>query len=410
MSVADPFIPSELPDPTSTRAGADIRWPLDHPRAVNDVLALLDSTWLSPVTRARPTHYDIAVSVVCNIKCPFCPRQTFGDEVRSGLMKEKHFEPVIPHLEVSHRTGLYGLGEPFLNKKFFEFLAAAKDKKTYCMTSSHGMSLTSEKIDQVLDSGLDELCVSMDGATPRTFNFLRSGADFSTVVANVSELIRRRNARGQRTPRVHIACAISKYNVWQLNAMVHLTKRLGADKLAFSNLVLDFPEHAHASIVGTRIFRFNLARAQRLAAKVGLECVFFYQIPFPWKEQAAPAVQPGVRYGCPSAWRQIIVERDGNLKPCCYLETSLGNSAERPMEEQFNSESGVGLRRTFVEGRFIEKCKGCGQFTQITAERTREILAEAAERIESGNFSDGVRGQLREAHGQFVELAKAAGI
>jgi hypothetical protein len=82
--------PLELPDPTLPGA-AEVAWPLDHPRAINDILALLDSTWLSPETFARPTHYDIAVSVGCNIKCPFCPRQTFGDEIRSGLMQEKHF-------------------------------------------------------------------------------------------------------------------------------------------------------------------------------------------------------------------------------------------------------------------------------------------------------------------------------
>ncbi|MCC5875484.1 MAG: hypothetical protein JJU11_04615, partial [Candidatus Sumerlaeia bacterium] len=69
--------------------------PLDHPRAINDVLALLDSTWLSEKTYARPTHYDIAVSKVCNIKCPFCPRQTFSPElIQSGLMREEHFAPV----------------------------------------------------------------------------------------------------------------------------------------------------------------------------------------------------------------------------------------------------------------------------------------------------------------------------
>lgn len=403
--MSDPFFPSELPDPTLSTSTAGIRWPLDHPRAINDILALLDSTWLSPTTHARPTHYDVAVSVVCNIRCPFCPRQTFGDEVKSGLMKEKHFAPVIPHLEVSQRTGLYGLGEPFLNKKFFDFLTAAKERGTYCMTSTHGMSLTSERIDQVLDSELDELCVSMDGPTPRTFNFLRSGADFDTVVANVRELIRRRNERGKRTPRVHIACAISKYNVWHLKAMVRLTKSLGADKLAFSNLVLDFPEHAHASIVGTRLFRFMLNRAMAEAKRIGLECVYFYQIPFPWKDYPAPPIEEGVRYGCPSAWRQLIVERDGNLKPCCYLDVSLGNSADKPLEEQFNSGPAVGLRRTFTEGRYLEKCKGCGQFTQITAERTAEILAEAEQRIAEGNFSAGVREQLVAALGHFQRLA-----
>ncbi len=394
-----------LSGPAPAEEAAAPEWARDHPRAVNDVLALLDSTWLSPRTRARPTHYDVAVSVICNIKCPFCPRQTFGDEVVSGLMGREHFEPIVPHLEASQRTGLYGLGEPFLNKRFFEFLAAAKEQGTYCMTSSHGMSLTDAMIERVIESGLDELCVSMDGATPRTFNFLRSGADFHTVVANVTKLLRRRDAEGRQTPRVHIACAVSKYNVWQMKAMVRLTHAMGADRLAFSNLVLDHKEHAHASVAGSRIFRFNLQRAMKEAERLGLDCVYFYQKPFPWKKDPAPPPEEGVRYGCPSAWRQLIVERDGNLKPCCYLDTSLGNSAERPMEEQFNSGAALALRRSFTEGRYLETCKGCGQFSRIDAAGTRAILDEAAARIRDGNFSDGVRGQLRAELEEFERLA-----
>lgn len=383
--------------------------PLDHPRAINDVLALLDSTWLSEKTFARPTHYDIAVSKVCNIKCPFCPRQTFSPEViQSGLMREEHFAPVAPHLDAAHRVGLYGLGEPFLNRNFFDFLAAAKEKDAYCMTSSHGMSLTDEVIDRVLDSGLDELCVSMDGANARTFNYLRAGADFKTVVANVSELLRRRRERQQTTPRVHIACAISKYNVWQLKAMVRLTQQMGADQIAFSNLVLDHPEHAHASVVGTKIFNFNLARARAEADRLGVEMVYFFQMPFPYREEPPPPPRQGVRHGCPSAWRQLIVERDGNIKPCCYLETSLGNTTKAPLEEAFNSEAGVGLRRTFTEREYLQKCKNCGQFMEISDEQTMEILTKAGRMIAEGNFSPEVRGDLQNVHRQFEALAEVA--
>jgi len=407
MSVTQELNPVELPDPTSTRDAAQIAWPLDHPRAINDILALLDSTWLSERTHARPTHYDIAVSKVCNIKCPFCPRQTFDPAViQSGMMLERHYAPVVPHLEASQRTGLYGLGEPFLNKNFFTFLRAAKAQGTYCMTSTHGMSLTSDRIDEILESELDELCVSMDGATPRTFNFLRNGADFHTVVRNVTELLIRRRARSLRTPRVHIACAISKYNVWQLKAMVRLAHRMGADKLAFSNLVLDHPEHAHASIVGTRVFRWNLARAMKEAERLGLECVYFFQMPFPYREEPVPPPRAGVRHGCPSAWRQVIVERDGNLKPCCYLDVSLGNSAEKPMAEQFNSDAALALRRSFTTAEYYDKCKGCGQFMEITDQQTADLLEQARRRIEAGNFSEAVRARLSESLAEFQRLAR----
>lgn len=380
--------------------------PLDHPRAINDILALLDSTWLSERTYARPTHYDIAVSKVCNIKCPFCPRQTFSpDLVKSGFMAQEHFTPVAPHLDAAQRVGLYGLGEPFLNRNFFDYLAEAKKRDAYCMTSSHGMSLTSEMIDRILESGLDELCVSMDGATERTFNYLRAGADFNTVVANVSELLRRREERKLKTPRVHIACAISKYNVWQLTAMVRLAHRMGANQIAFSNLVLDHEEHAHVSVVGTRVFRFNMARAKKEAARLGMDMVYFFQMPFPNREEPAPPPRKGVRHGCPSAWRQLIVERDGNVKPCCYLDYSIGQSNDGPFENVFNSKAAVDLRRSFIEREFFSKCKNCGHFLEISDERTREILDQAHNLIETGNFSPEVRADLRRVHGELTDLA-----
>lgn len=383
---------------------------LDDPKAINDVLALLDQTFLAEETVARPTHFDIAVSVVCNIKCPFCPRQTFAPgEIRSGLMKTEHFEPLIPHLAMSHRTGLYGLGEPFLNKNFFEWLEASKATGSYCMTSTHGMSLTSEMIDRVLDSKLDELCVSMDGPTKQTFEFLRDGAVFETVKANVSELLRRRKARGQAHPRVHIACAVSKYNVWHMSAMVRMTAGMGADRLAFSNLVLDHPEHAHASIIHSPIFRWNLARARRLAAKLGVDCVYFMQKPHPWRPEPPPPIDPGVRYGCPAAWRGVIVERDGNIKPCCYIDVSYGNTATAPLPEAYNGPAARELRRTFIERRYHEGCKGCGQFNQITATRTHELIEEAGKRAREGPFSEEARARLLHVVGHYREMAGRAG-
>lgn len=380
---------------------------VDDPKRINDVLALLDQTFLSETTASRPTHFDIAVSVVCNIKCPFCPRQTFGPpEIRSGLMKEEHFDPLVPHLGFSHRTGLYGLGEPFLNKNFFPYLEASKATGSYCMTSTHGMSLTSEMIDKVLDSELDELCVSMDGPTKGTFQFLRDGADFETVKANVSELLRRRKARGQSHPRVHIACAISKYNVWQMSAMVRMTLEMGADRLAFSNLVLDHPEHAHASIIHSPIFRFNLKRAKALAAKLGLDCVYFMQKPFPWRAEPPPSIDPGVRYGCPAAWRGVIVERDGNIKPCCYIDVSYGNTAETPLPDAYNGKAALALRKSFIDRNYNEGCKGCGQFVQVTDAATKDLIERAEAGARDGNFSDGVRERLLHVIGHYRELAQ----
>ncbi len=383
--------------------------PVDDPRAVNEVLALLDSTWLDPVAHARPTHYNIATSVVCNIRCVFCPRQTLTPLTKEdfGYLAADYFDAVEPHLEAALRTGMFGLGEPFLNPNFFEFLRAAKERGTYCMTSSHGMSLKPRVIERILDHGLDELCVSFDGATARTTNFLRDGANFETVRKQVGDLIRRRNERGLERPRVHMSFTVSKYNMWEMRKAVRLAKELGVDLLAFSNLVLDNPEHAHVSAVGSRVYRWNLARARRLAGELGVEMATFFQIPFPYREQPVPATDASVRYGCSEAWRAMIVERDGNMKPCCYLDESFGNVRDGDYAEQLNSDAAVAFRRTFTERRFKNTCRGCGQFAALTDGATRGILAKAEDRIASGPFGAETRVLLAEKLRYFRDLAGA---
>ena len=366
---------------------------MNDPKAINDILARLDETYLSSETLAAPTHYDLAVSVVCDIKCPLCPRQKLREAVRSGFMKPKHFEPVLPYLRFSHRTGLYGLGEPFLNKNFFTFLEAARAQGTYTMTSTHGMSLTDEMSRRLIDSGLDELAVSIDGATRRTFNRLREGADFDTVIGNVRRLIALRDAAGSRTPRVHIACALSRYNVYEMVPMVWLSKRLRVDRLVFSNIIFVKEEDAHLNVVGTRTFRYNWALARRLGRALRLETLYFYQKPFPWKKEYRP-IRPGARFGCPSAWGAYVVERDGNLKPCCYLDDSLGNTQDGEFGEAFNNEAARRLRETFLTGELRNECRECGMLMEVSEAHVQRCLRDAREMIAQASLSEAKREDL----------------
>jgi MoaA/NifB/PqqE/SkfB family radical SAM enzyme len=187
-----------------------------------------------------------------------------------------------------------------------------------------------------------------------------------------------------------------------------MTLEMGADRLAFSNLVLDHPEHAHASIIHSPIFRFNLKRAKALAAKLGLDCVYFMQKPFPWREERPPPIDPGVRYGCPAAWRGVIVERDGNIKPCCYIDVSYGNTAETSLPDAYNGEAALALRKSFITRDYNEGCKGCGQFVQVTDAATKDLIDRADAAARAGEFSDGVRERLLHMIGHYREMAADA--
>jgi radical SAM protein with 4Fe4S-binding SPASM domain len=220
----------------------------------------------------------------------------------------------------------------------------------------------------------------------------------------VTALLARRHELGRKYPRVHISFTVSKYNVWEMTKIVRLVQRMGADQLAFSNLVLDHPEHAHVSAVGSKVFDFNLKRALRLAEQLGVKASYFPQIPFPFLEQPQPAIEATQRWGCPEAWRALIVEKDGTLKPCCYLKNTFGNVRDGELPELLNAPKAVNFRKLFTERRYLNTCRGCGQFYRISDEETRGILDTVQQRIEAGNFSDAGRILLEEKLAYFRAL------
>lgn len=383
---------------------------LDDPRTVNDVASLLDSTALFDRTIALPRGYEIAVSSACDIRCLFCPRQTFPpDEVHSGLMTGPSFTPLTPGFEAAQRVNLLGLGEPFLNPRLFDFITAAKSRGVSVATSTHGLRLTGRGIARVLASGLDELGVSIDGADAETFAALRGGSELATVSANVRELVRRRHAAGRRTPLVFVACAVSRRNVDQMPALVRLAHRLGADRVAFANVVLDDPRQRRDSVVDSDRFRDAWDRAREEAGRCGVECVFYRKRPLPWLAAPAPPRPPRSRWRCAVAWQRMSVEHDGNLRLCGYLDHSLGNSRDGGVADRFCSGTASGIRRRIMEGDLPEACRGCDHLEVVTGTETVALLDRAEEKIRSCRLSPAVRTRLESELDRFRTELEAIG-
>lgn len=382
---------------------------MDDPKFINDIKARLDESYLREHRLAAPIRYDLAVSVACDIRCMYCPRQKLAELVESGFLPRRVFAPLVPYLKFSQRTALYGLGEPFLNKEFFSYLAAAQRENTPTFTSSHGMSLTDEVCRKLIEGGLEEIAISMDGCTRKVFNYLREGADFDTVRDNIRRLIRLRREAGSKTPRVDIACAVTRHNVHQMAGMVLLAKRLGADRVVFSNIIMVKPEDAAISVVGTRRFRFHWGLARRLARLLRIETLYFYQNPFPWKKQRR-TLPPDGRFGCPAAWGYYVVEKDGTLKPCCYLEGSFGNVTEGNFAEAFNNEPSVSLRRRFLTGNLLDACRDCGMLIINNPEHVGRCLREVRERIARAELSAPIRAELLSLVEEYEREARQAGL
>ena len=63
-----------------------------------------------------------------------------------------------------------------------------KDRGTYVLFNTNGTLLTERKGRELIDSGLDELRVSLDAAEPKAFKAVRGRDMFARIVRNVSAI------------------------------------------------------------------------------------------------------------------------------------------------------------------------------------------------------------------------------
>lgn len=362
---------------------------LNTPPEVNNFLAILDSCFLQATALALPSLYSISVSVVCNLHCPYCARQTFSELVEDGLMEIEKFATLEKYLKFSRITSLYGLGEPFLHPIFFEFVRLAKKGGSYISTSTHGMTLTPEVIRNILDSKLDELEVSIDAVDPKLFSYLRRGAELQTIIKNVRHLQAEKKQRGTSLPKLQIASAISVYNLREIPKLVKLANQLQADSIVFSNLIVSYPEDRYSSVCPSATFESAIKEAKKMGNRLGIVVHYFYQKPHPWQREifwridtASPEAEPVWGYGCPLAYHHFFVDLKGNVTPCCYFPEHFGNCFDEPPEQIHNNARFRQLRQALITGKLPVCCSDCGNLVRTTPTYLAGKIAEAEKNLE----------------------------
>lgn len=152
---------------------------------------------------AFPRYFEVETVNACNAKCPMC---TINDWDRSaGLMSDELFAKIAveigAHPEVE-RVALYRDGEPLIDKKLGDRIAALKTLGVRKVGISTNVSLLNEKRgSEILKAGIDEVLLSIDSLKPDVYEELRAGLDFHEVMHNARQFIELRN---RLNPSTHI--------------------------------------------------------------------------------------------------------------------------------------------------------------------------------------------------------------
>lgn len=207
----------------------------------------------------RPTNKLKRVYIeptnACNLECRTCMRNIWQEQ--TGFMAVEIFEKIIESIRLIKPIPLVffgGIGEPLAHPRIRELVTIAKSIGGEVELITNGILLDETVARWMIETGVDRIWVSIDGAKPESYADVRLGNALPKVVSNLKQLKALQLYTSQNftfKPRLGIAFVAMQRNFEDLPEVVRLGKQLGADVFSISN-VLPYAEELRSQMLYTR--------------------------------------------------------------------------------------------------------------------------------------------------------------
>ena len=284
-----------------------------------------------------PKVVRIEPSAKCNLACSHCPTGTV--EMPRDLMSETIFQKILneikKNISLIKVVVLYHGGEPLLNKNFYRMASSVRNlsNSIKIKTVTNGMVLNNKNCIQLIECGIDEIEISLDGSSSEESDEVRVKSKAPTIINNIKKLI---EIRDQQKSNLNICITstqflrsksdvnnpdklVSKTPTWIMSLFKNSVKYK-------SNLAMKWPH-------------MNVGKQYDLAKAMGLDKNF-----------------------CDHTINTITIRANGNIVPCCYDLTSkmiMGNIMNDTLVNIFNNQNYKNLRNSISDKKYISACKNC---------------------------------------------------
>ena len=320
---------------------------------------LFRANQIFPSLIISPRSIQIETTTRCNLKCTHC-EISYWTEPAADL-KLPDFERILNHLPKLKRVELTGIGEPFMNRDFFDIVALLKARNVRISMTDNFTMMTEKVARRIIELGVDRIAISLDGATKETFEKVRVGSNFEMVTRNVRRLVELQRELGRRKPEILINFVVTADSFREAPAIVDVAHELGV-RVVQLDCVKTFDKTENlATNSEAAEFSASLDKAFERALVHGIIVKWMYF------EQNVPIEQ------CTRAWNRNFVTRDGYVHPCCLTtqtgdraaqnRRSLGNLVDSPFEEIWNSAAFTTLRKNMKDGVLPYACHQCPSYT-----------------------------------------------
>ena len=182
----------------------------------------------------------IDVSNKCNLRCQMC-HFSFDDVFHQPAhhMRPETFQRIAASvLPYAHTLVLSAGNEPLMSPWFTEILRLAapfKIPSLYFLTN--GQLLTEKVAEAIIAAGVTQVQISADGARKETYERIRRGARFETLLRNIRYLTRRKQELQRSSPTLQFNVVLMQSNLEELELFVDLAEELGVEWIAARHLL-----------------------------------------------------------------------------------------------------------------------------------------------------------------------------
>ena len=271
---------------------------------------------------------------LCNFNCPLCDRGSGKLSRPDGRMSLEDFKSVLDNAGGGLKMAmLWNQGEPFINNNLIDFIKIASGRNIFTIISTNG-SLLYKNTEEIIDSGLNELIISLDGASAETYNLYRQGGDFNKIVEGAKKLIQLRGKKLQ--PLISLQFLLLKQNANDISDFEKLAEDIGADRILWKTVqVGDESEAAEYLPEDERFTRYRKGDELKLKR---------------------------VRNSCRRILYSAVIDWNGNMVPCCFDKDEkyvVGNVLEQGFDRTWHGKEFAEFRRKIALDDKPEMCSNC---------------------------------------------------
>ncbi len=328
---------------------------------------------ITPRVLPLPRSIYIEPTSRCNELCQQCPRTLLSREEDRDLTFE-NFQYIIEQFPILDRVVLHGLGEPLLNKDLPRMVRYLKDRGTYVLFNSNGILLNEKRGMALIEAGLDEYRLSMDGASRETYKHVRGVDAFDKIWRNVRAFLAMQKAQNASKPALSLWFTAMRENLHELPQLVQVAAEAGIREVYMQRLV-----YFEEGLAQSKQSLFRRSTEEELAiVRRSEELCKEYGISFNAAGSATPLESLlrdfGERpwSGCRRPYSLTYITSSGNVLSCCFApfghksareyheERVLGNIFQQPMQTIWNGERYGAFRRAFESDHPARHCAQCG--------------------------------------------------